>query len=59
MIPELLERFDIESLITERAQNFRTSELEDVIMSVTGKHLSHIEVLGGIIGGFAGFALLI
>ena len=59
MIPELLERFNIESLITERARNFRTSELEDVIMSVTGKHLSHIEVLGGIIGGFAGFALLI
>jgi uncharacterized membrane protein YheB (UPF0754 family) len=59
IIPELLERFDIESLITERAQKFETSELEDVIMNVTGKHLSHIEVLGGIIGGFAGFALLI
>jgi len=59
IIPELLERFDIESLITERARQFKTSELEDVIMKVTGKHLSHIEVLGGIIGGFAGFALLI
>jgi uncharacterized membrane protein YheB (UPF0754 family) len=59
MIPELLERFDIESLITERARRFKTSELEDVIIRVTGKHLSHIEVLGGIIGGFAGSALLI
>ena len=56
-IPDLLEKFDVESLIVERAQKFDTEQVEDVILRVTGDQLSYIEILGGIIGAVAGIAI--
>jgi uncharacterized membrane protein YheB (UPF0754 family) len=56
-IPDLLEKFDVESLIVERAQKFDTEQVEDVILRVTGEQLSYIEILGGIIGAVAGIAI--
>ena len=56
-IPDLLEKFDVESLIVERAQKFDTEQIEEVILHVTGDQLSYIEILGGILGGLAGIAI--
>ena len=57
LIPDLLDKFDVESLIAEKARQFETDQLEEVIVKVTGEHLSHIEILGGILGGIVGIAV--
>ncbi|MDX1762338.1 MAG: DUF445 family protein [Christiangramia sp.] len=56
-IPDLLEKFDVESLVVERAQKFDTEQVEEVILRVSGDQLSYIEILGGIIGAVAGIAI--
>ena len=56
-IPDLLEKFDVESLVVERAQKFDTEQVEEVILRVSGDQLCYIEILGGIIGAVAGIAI--
>jgi len=56
-IPDLLEKFDVESLVVERAQKFDTEQVEEVILRVSGDQLRYIEILGGIIGAVAGIAI--
>jgi uncharacterized membrane protein YheB (UPF0754 family) len=56
-IPDLLEKFDVESLVVERAQKFDTEQVEEVVLRVSGDQLSYIEILGGIIGAVAGIAI--
>ena len=56
-IPDFLEKFDVESLIAEKAQKFDTDQIEEVVLHITGDQLSYIEILGGILGGLAGIAI--
>jgi len=56
-MPKILERINISSIVTEKVKAFDTSKLEKMVLDASGEHLSAIEVLGGILGGFAGIAL--
>jgi len=53
----LLKHFNIQQLITQKVAQLDTEKLESLVLSATKEHLSAIEVLGGVLGGFAGIAL--
>jgi len=56
-LPKLLEQFNVEQFITRKVAMLDTGRLEKLVFSATGEHLAAIEVLGGILGAFAGVAL--
>lgn len=56
-VPNILEKIDISSLITEKIKKFDTDELEGMILDATGTHLGTIEILGGFLGAFTGIAI--
>ncbi len=56
-MPAVLERIRISQLVTDKVKAFDTAELEKMVKDASGEHLAAIEVLGGILGGFAGIAL--
>ena len=56
-VPKLLEQFNVEQFIAQKVKNLNTQRLEKLVLSATGEHLAAIEVLGGVLGGFAGIAL--
>ena len=56
-MPAVLERIQISQIVTDKVKAFDTSELEKMVKDASGEHLAAIEVLGGILGGFAGIAL--
>jgi len=56
-LPKLLEQFNVEQFISQKVRTLDTARLEKLVLSATGEHLAAIEVLGGVLGGFAGIAL--
>ncbi len=56
-MPAILERIKISQIVTDKVKAFDTGELEKMVKDASGEHLAAIEVLGGILGGFAGIAL--
>lgn len=56
-MPAILARIKISTLVTEKVKAYDTSKLEKMVLDASGEHLSAIEVLGGVLGGFAGIAL--
>jgi len=56
-VPDLLEQFNVGQFIARKVRTLDTARLEKLVLSATGEHLAAIEVLGGILGGFAGIAL--
>jgi uncharacterized membrane protein YheB (UPF0754 family) len=56
-MPKILEKIKIASIVTEKVKAYDTDKLEKMVLDASGEHLSAIEVLGGILGGFAGIAL--
>jgi uncharacterized membrane protein YheB (UPF0754 family) len=56
-MPAVLKRIQISRIVTDKVKAFDTSELEKMVKDASGEHLAAIEVLGGILGGFAGIAL--
>lgn len=56
-VPKLLEQFNVEQFIAQKVKTLNTQRLEKLVLSATGEHLAAIEVLGGVLGGFAGIAL--
>ncbi len=56
-MPAVLEKIKISQIVTDKVKAFDTGELEKMVKDASGEHLAAIEVLGGILGGFAGIAL--
>jgi len=56
-IPDLLKRFNVEQFIARKVRQLDTGKLEKLVLSATGEHLAAIEILGGVLGAFAGIAL--
>ena len=56
-IPQLLEQFNIGQFVSQKVKALDTGRLEKLVISATGEHLAAIEVLGGVLGVFAGIAL--
>lgn len=56
-MPKILEKIQISDIVTEKVKAYDTDKLEKMVLDASGEHLSAIEVLGGILGGFAGIAL--
>ena len=47
---------DFREIVEEKVRNFPLDELEDAIKDVTEKHLTHITLLGGVLGFVIGLA---
>jgi len=56
-MPKILEKIQIATIVTEKVKAYDTDNLEKMVLDASGEHLSAIEVLGGVLGGFAGIAL--
>ena len=56
-LPRLLEQFNVGQFISQKVRMLDTGRLEKLVLSATGEHLVAIEILGGVLGGFAGIAL--
>ena len=56
-IAKLLKYFNVQDLISQKVVQLDSERLESLVLSASKEHLSAIEVLGGILGGFAGIAL--
>ncbi|NQU64316.1 MAG: DUF445 family protein [SAR324 cluster bacterium] len=56
-MPKILEKIKIAGIVTEKVKAYDTDKLEKMVLDASGEHLSAIEVLGGVLGGFAGIAL--
>mgnify|MGYP006289439923 CR=1 FL=1 len=56
-MPAVLEKIKIAQIVTNKVKTFDTAELEKMVKDASGEHLAAIEVLGGVLGGFAGIAL--
>jgi len=56
-LPKLLKQFNVEKFVTRKVESLDTGKLEKLVLSATGEHLVAIEILGGILGAFAGVAL--
>ena len=53
----LLVHFNVQTLISQKVSQLDTDNLERLVLSATREHLTAIEVLGGVLGAFAGIAL--
>lgn len=56
-MPKILEKIQIADIVTEKVKAYDTDKLEKMVLDASGEHLTAIEVLGGVLGGFAGIAL--
>jgi uncharacterized membrane protein YheB (UPF0754 family) len=56
-MPAVLEKIKVSQIVTDKVRAFDTAELEKMVKDASGEHLIAIEVLGGVLGGFAGIAL--
>ncbi len=57
-LPQLLNELQIERYIEIKINQYKTQQLEDLIVRTAGEHLRLIEVLGGVLGGLTGLALI-
>lgn len=53
-VKELVETVDISKLVEEKINDFDLVELETIILSLSGKELKYIEILGGLLGFIIG-----
>ena len=56
-LPRILEQFNIQRFISQKVRTLDTQRLEELVLSASHQHLTLIEILGGVLGGFAGIAL--
>jgi len=54
---KLLNYFNVQNLVSQKVMQLDSRRLEDLVMSASKQHLTAIEVLGGVLGAFAGIAL--
>ncbi len=57
-IPELSRIIDVETLVTNRINNFQVKEVEDLVMSISGRHLRWINWFGAALGAIIGLIQL-
>jgi uncharacterized membrane protein YheB (UPF0754 family) len=57
-LPGLLKQIKLNKLIESKVSKYQSRQLEGLILRATGDHLQTIEVLGGLIGGVTGIALI-
>jgi uncharacterized membrane protein YheB (UPF0754 family) len=56
-LPIMLEQFDMQDFIQQKVKGLDTNRLEQLVLSAAKEHLVAIEILGGVLGAFAGIAL--
>lgn len=49
-ITKIEQKLDIEKIVTEKVENFSDQKLEDLLLAVTKKEFTFIEIVGGIFG---------
>jgi len=57
-VPSIIQGIDVESMVSEIIKKKEPEEFEKLIRDTSDKHLAAIEVLGGLLGMAAGFALI-
>lgn len=50
LIEDAVETIDVGQLVEEKINDFDLIELESIILSISGKELKYIEILGGVLG---------
>ena len=58
IIPDIIERLNIRTIVAENIEGQRTEDFESMIVRIAGENLAAIEVIGGFLGLLAGVALL-
>lgn len=53
-ITKIEQKLDIEAIVTEKVKNFSDQKLEDLLLAVTKKEFTFIEIVGGVFGFFIG-----
>jgi uncharacterized membrane protein YheB (UPF0754 family) len=57
IIPDIIERLNIRTIVAENIEGQRTEDFENMILRIAGENLAAIEVIGGLLGLLAGLAL--
>jgi uncharacterized membrane protein YheB (UPF0754 family) len=57
IIPDIIERLNIRTIVAENIEGQRTEDFENMIVRIAGENLAAIEVIGGLLGLLAGLAL--
>jgi len=57
-VPEMMQGIDVKTMVSEIIKKKDPEEFEKLIRDASDKHLAAIEVLGGLLGMAAGFALI-
>jgi len=52
--PKIEEKLDIEKIVTDKVENFSDQKLEDLLLAVTKKEFTFIEIVGGVFGFLIG-----
>jgi uncharacterized membrane protein YheB (UPF0754 family) len=55
---EIIEAIDLKKIIEEKARNFSPRQMENIFQSMISEQLVFIELLGAILGGLSGLALI-
>ncbi len=58
-VPVLAEILDVERLVTERIDSFNVTEVEDLVLNITGRHLRWVNYFGAILGAIIGLVQVI
>ncbi len=53
-IDKIEQKLDIEKIVIEKVQNFSDQKLEDLLLAVTAKEFTFIEIVGGVFGFLIG-----
>ena len=57
VIPYIIAKLKLRELLAENIKGQDTDEFEQMIMKISGENFAAIEMLGGVLGMFAGFAV--
>ena len=57
-LPELSKIIDVETLVINRIDSFETKDVEEIVMSISGKHLRWINWFGAGLGAMIGLIQL-
>ncbi len=58
-IDKIEERLDIQQLVKNKVSNFSDEKLEQLLLDITAKEFTFIEIIGGVLGFFIGIIQLI
>lgn len=58
-IDKIEERLDIQQLVKNKVSNFSDEKLEQLLLDITSKEFTFIEIIGGVLGFFIGIIQLI